>query len=69
VLGAGERAGIAGSWRVREGKELTRSRAAIVRNRPQRRGSSERSWRESWGGSQYSGASMSPGGARPILMR
>jgi hypothetical protein len=29
VLGAGERDGIARSWRVREGKEWTRSRAAI----------------------------------------
>jgi len=69
VLGAGERAGIARSWRVWEGKEWTRSRAAIVRNRPRRQGSSERSRRGSWGGSQCSGASMSPGGARPILMR
>ena len=45
VLGAGERAGIARSWRVREGKEWTRSREAMVGSRPRRCGSSERSRR------------------------
>ena len=49
VIGTGAGTGIARSWRVREGKEWTRSPAMIFENRPRRCGSRERSRRGSWG--------------------